>query len=72
MADHFANRLITETRQSSADTIEDDQIRRAYQLLCSRLPDEKERVLCRQFVARRGLREFCRAMWSSSEFVFVD
>ena len=72
MADHFANRLIRETPQSSEATASDDQIRRAFRLLCSRLPVEEEVDLSREFISRRGLPAFCRAMWSSSEFVFVD
>ena len=67
MADCFANRLAKEANSSP-----DSQIGRAYHLLFGREPDAVELTLGREFIARRGLAAFCRAMWNSSEFLFVD
>ena len=66
MADRFADRLTATSRSL------DDQITIAFSLLYSRRPDEKEVTLSVDFITRRGLPAFCRAMWNSSEFLFVD
>ncbi len=66
MANHFANRLLRESPST------DGQIQRAYRLLFGREPDLDEITLSRDFVSRRGLAAFCRAMWNSSEFLFLD
>ena len=67
MAEHFATRLNEEASESV-----DGQIQRAYRLLFGREPVSDEVTLGRNFVTRRGLPAFCRAMWNSSEFLFVD
>ena len=67
MADQFASRL-----KSEADSSAESQIRAAYHLLYGRTPDPDEVALSLDFVQRRGLPAFCRAMWNSSEFLFVD
>ena len=67
MADQFASRLETEAGPSA-----EAQIRAAYRLLYGRTPDRDEVSLSLDFVKRRGLPAFCRAMWNSSEFLFVD
>ena len=67
MADHFAKRLSSET-----DSSLDAEIDRAYRLLFGRVPDDEELALGRELISRRGLPAFCRAMWNSSEFLFVD
>jgi hypothetical protein len=67
MADSFAALLSREAGDNPQA-----QVERAYQLLFSRKPDRDEVALARQFIARRSLPEFCRAMWSSSEFLFLD
>ena len=66
MADRFADRLTATSRSL------DDQITIAFSLLYSRRPDEKEVTLSVDFITRRGLPAFCRALWNSSEFLFVD
>ena len=66
MADRFADRL-TQTAVPL-----DEQISTAFRLLYSRTPDEKEVTLSRDFISRRGLPAFCRALWNSSEFLFMD
>lgn len=67
MADHFANRLLTEEPNST-----DDQIVRAYRLMFGRAPDPDELAMSREFISRRGLPGFCRAMWSLSEFLLIE
>jgi hypothetical protein len=47
------------------------QIDRAFELLDGREPDEDERRLAADFVARYGLEAMCRAMLNSNEFLFV-
>ncbi len=67
MADQFAARL-----KSEAGPSPEAQVRAAYRLLYGRAPDPDEVALSLDFVTRRGLSAFCRAMWNSSEFLFVD
>lgn len=67
MADRFADRLLVE---AGADP--KDQVRLAYRLLFSRNPTADEASLSEAFVQRQGRGAFCRAMWNSSEFLFVD
>ncbi|WP_397568457.1 DUF1549 domain-containing protein [Schlesneria sp. T3-172] len=66
MADQFAERL----RQISNQP--DSQAKAAFELLYCRIADEQEIELSRAFIADQGLSEFCRALWNSSEFLFVD
>ena len=66
-ADQFASRLKSETGPNA-----EAQIVAAYRLLYNRAPDHDELDLSLAFVKRRGLPAFCRAMWNSSEFLFVD
>ena len=67
MADHFAERLNTEAGGQL-----NDQVNLAFRLLYGRpvQPDEVSR--CGVFIERHGLPAFCRAMWNSSEFLFID
>lgn len=67
MANHFANRLKT-----SDSTSPDHQIQFAYVLLFGRDADGDERSTGRAFIERHGLPAYCRAMWSASEFLFLD
>ena len=67
MADQFASHLKTEAGSSA-----EAQVRTAYRQLYGRTPDRDEVLLSVDFVKRRGLPAFCRAMWNSSEFLFVD
>ena len=69
MAENFANRLSESTDHVTSP---DDRIRTADRLLYSRSPDDQELALGRDFIAKRGLPAFCRALWNSSEFLFVD
>ena len=67
MAEQFASRLKSEAGDSA-----EAQVRAAYRHLYGRTPDRDEVSLSVDFVKRRGLPAFCRAMWNSSEFLFVD
>ncbi len=67
MADQFASRLKTEAGDSA-----EAQVHAAYRQLYGRTPEADEVLLSVDFVKRRGLPAFCRAMWNSSEFLFVD
>lgn len=67
MADQFATRLSVETNSTP-----EAEIDLAYRLLYGRQPDGEELGLARTLIMRRGLPTFCRAMWNSSEFLFVD
>jgi len=67
MADQFANRLTREAGDSA-----DKQVQLAYRLLYAREVSADELKFSTDFIARRGLSAFCRAMWNSSEFLFVD
>jgi hypothetical protein len=67
MADRFAERV---QRDAGDDAIA--QIRRAYELAYARPPDDDEVRRVRPIVERHGLAVFCRALFNSSEFVYVD
>ncbi len=67
MADQFADRLKTD-----AGVAPGDQVQLAYRLLYGRDATVEELNFSQTFIERRGLPAFCRAMWSSSEFLFVD
>ncbi len=67
MADQFASHLKTSVGESP-----EQQVRAAYRQLYGRTPEADEVVLSVEFVKRRGLPAFCRALWNSSEFLFVD
>ena len=67
MADQFADRL-----KNEAGATVNNEVMLAYRLLYGRDPSAEEVTFSKSFVERRGLPAFCRAMWSSSEFLFVD
>lgn len=49
----------------------DAQIERAFALLYGRAPDEFERKTSRAMISTEGLPAFCRALFNTSEFLFV-
>jgi hypothetical protein len=67
MADRFAERL---RKEAGADV--DKQIARAYELAYSRPPTQAEIARVRPVIERHGLAVFCRALFNSNEFVYVD
>lgn len=67
MSESFADRLAVEGGPTTQT-----RIALAYQLLYGRSPNSEELTISERFVERRGLTAFCRALWNSSEFLFVD
>jgi len=67
MADHFAERLRTE--QGTDVTA---QIQGAYLLAFGRRADSEETQLGSEFIAAHGLPAYCRVLFNSSEFLYVD
>jgi hypothetical protein len=64
-AERFAARLEAE----AADV--DARIARAFQLALGRAPTERDRAEARALVLQHGLRALCRALFNSSEFLFL-
>jgi hypothetical protein len=50
----------------------DAQVRRAFQLAFNRNPDGAETRAARELIARHGLPIFCRALFNSNEFIFLE
>jgi len=67
MAKQFALRL----KNDAADNI-DGQIQRAYRLAYGRVPDKAELDSLRPFVTKHGLDAFCRVIFNSNEFLYVQ
>ena len=65
-ADHFAKRLAQEEKTAN------HQIIRGYFLAFGRPPSPNELNAAQAIVSRHGLPVFCRALFNSSEFVYVD
>lgn len=66
-SEHFVVRL--------ANAHEDDvrgQVTAAYQLALGREPSAKELKLAEQFVEKRDLFRFCRTIFNTNEFLYVD
>jgi hypothetical protein len=66
-AEHFASRL----RFEFPDAVE-QQVRRAVQLAFAREPHPDEVALLTEFVESNSLESFCRSLFNSNEFAFVD
>ncbi|MFM8803019.1 MAG: DUF1553 domain-containing protein, partial [Planctomycetia bacterium] len=66
-AGHFAERL---EREAGADPRA--QIRRAYSLALAREPDEAEAAAAVAVVQSAGLVQFCRMLFNTNEYVYVD
>jgi cytochrome c553 len=67
MSDDLAARLV---REAGDDVC--SQIRRAYQLAFCRDPSDEERRRVEAFVAQHGLAAFCRALFNTNEFLYVE
>lgn len=67
MADRFAGRLVSDVGHDSSD-----QATGAYQLAYGRLPNESERDMAAAFIESEGLSAFCRVIFNSNEFIYVD
>ena len=62
----FADRL----RREAGDDVE-AQVRIAYRLTTAREPDRFELDACRELIQDAGLDAFCRALFNTSEFLFI-
>ena len=67
MSDRFAKRLKKDAGDDASK-----QIERAYKLALGRSATEAEITQFRPLVERNGLATFCRAIFNSNEFVYVD
>ena len=67
MADRFAERL----KKEAADDVS-KQVMIAYQLAYGRRPTDDEIARVRPVIERHGLAVFCRAVFNSNEFMYVD
>ena len=67
MADHFAERVSGEVGTEPAA-----QIHRVFALAYGRRASEDEIESGRQFVEVHGLPAFCRVVFNSNEFLYVD
>jgi len=66
-AGFFAERL-----EKEAGKDREAQVRRAFQLIYSRDPDGQEIRLAKSFIVTNGLSAFCRVLFNSNEFIFVE
>ena len=66
MSEEFAGRLEHESADVGA------QVDLAYRLALARSPDADEQALAREVIAKYGLKTLTRALFNSSEFLFVD
>lgn len=67
MADRFADRVCQEAGEAV-----DDQVTRAYELAYARPPRPDELAAARAFAGAHGLAAFCRVIFNSNEFLYVD
>ena len=67
MSDKFAERLEAE----AGDGIR-AQVNRAFQLAFARGPKQEELELTIEFIKLNGLPAFCRVLFNSNEFLYVN
>ena len=65
-AEHLTRRLEAETGNNPAA-----QIHQAFRLFFSRPPDAFEIETSKEMIETEGLQAFCRALYNTSEFLFV-
>ena len=63
----FADRV----EKEAGKTVE-SQIRRAFELAYNRRPEPLELTAAKSLVATHGLTMFCRALFNSNEFIFLE
>ena len=66
MSQHFANRLAHEGKGSGY------QIKAGFELVAGRPPNPEEFQLLVQYEEKHGMANLCRALFSLSEFSFID
>jgi hypothetical protein len=65
--ERFAARL----RKEASEAVP-DQVRRAFRLAFGRAPSPDEATAAERLIRADGLATFCRALFNTNEFVFVD
>jgi hypothetical protein len=65
-AEHFADRLRRDAKSS------EKQIERAYRLCFGRSATKEETRTAKSYISKHGLANFCRLLFNSNEFMFVD
>lgn len=66
-AEHFATRLAEVDKKDVRQ-----QVKMAYRLAYGRDPSESEAELSVRFIEKRSLRQFCRAVFNTNAFLYVD
>ncbi len=73
MAEHFAQRLV---REAGEDGVGRDgarrQVEQAFLIMYARRPDETETCAAVRLIEQHGLTSFCRALFNSNEFIYVN
>ncbi len=64
---YFAKRI-----EQEAGPLAADQVKRAFELALGRLPSDHETELALQFIGEHSLFAFCRSLFNTNEFVYVD
>ena len=67
MADRFAERVTKDVRADAGA-----QVNRVYQLAYGRAPNDREASVAQAFVDAHVLPAFCRVVFNSNEFIYVD
>ncbi len=67
MAEAFADRLVVDVGRQPAALVG-----RAYELVASREPNQREARLAQRFIQEVGLKEFALAMFNINPFLYVD
>ena len=71
MAERLADRARREAGTTEAPNVE-REIEQVYALALQRAPEAEERTEAKSFVAGHGLPAFCRVIFNSNEFLYVD
>jgi hypothetical protein len=64
--------FLAERLEKEAGKDREAQIRRAFELIYSRDPDAQELKTAKSFVVANDLAAFCRVLFNSNEFIFVE
>jgi hypothetical protein len=67
MAERLAERILSDARNETVN-----QVRLAYELALGREPNADEAAASISFVKDHGLTAFCRVLFNSNEFLYVD
>jgi hypothetical protein len=65
-AEHLAERI------QSMSSAPDEQVQLLYRVLLQKKPQVEELATLRDYLGRNGLRNLCRLMLNTNEFIFVD